>query len=89
MARQSIDGVVAEDPRDDAVDEPREVARNVLHGTIASLALEGERARVRIDTAPPLVADVTPGSVARLGLAEGVEVWASFKAVEVRLVLPS
>jgi molybdopterin-binding protein len=35
-----------------------------------------------------LVAEITPGSVKRLGLEVGTEVWASFKAVEVRLVLP-
>ena len=63
-------------------------ARNILAGTISSIADDGQRARIRIDTAPPLIADVTPGSVARLGLREGVSVWASFKAVEVRPVVP-
>ena len=67
---------------------PEGSARNVIRGTISSVAVEGDRARVRIDGAPPLVADVTPGSVSRLGLAEGVEVWASFKALEVTLALP-
>jgi molybdate transport system ATP-binding protein len=64
-------------------------ARNVLRGTVRSIADDGQRARVRLDTSPPLVVDVTPGSVRRLGLKEGVTVWASFKAVEVRLILPS
>jgi molybdate transport system ATP-binding protein len=68
--------------------QPEGSARNVVRGTISSIALEGDRARIRIDGAPPLVADVTPGSVVRLGLAEGVEVWASFKAMEVTLALP-
>jgi len=63
-------------------------ARNILAGTIRSIADDGQRARIRIDTTPPLIADVTPGSVARLGLREGVVIWASFKAVEVRPVLP-
>ena len=63
-------------------------ARNILAGTIRSIADDGQRARIRIDTTPPLIADVTPGSVARLGLREGVSVWASFKAVEVHPVLP-
>ena len=63
-------------------------ARNILAGTIRSIADDGQRARIRIDATPPLVADVTSGSVARLGLREGVAVWASFKAVEVRAVLP-
>ncbi len=39
-------------------------------------------------TAPPLVAEVTLGSVERLRLRSGVEVWASFKAVEVELLPP-
>jgi molybdate transport system ATP-binding protein len=64
-------------------------ARNVITGTVRSIASDGERARVRIDASPPLVADVTPGSVKRLGLTEGTKVWASFKAVEVRLVFPA
>jgi molybdate transport system ATP-binding protein len=62
-------------------------ARNVLSGRVTSIAVEGERARVRIATAPPLVAEVTLGSVDRLGLRNGALVWASFKAVEVQ-VLP-
>ncbi len=61
-------------------------ARNLLHGRITGLSLEGERARVRIGSAPPVVAEVTLGSVDRLGLIEGAEVWASCKAVEIRLL---
>ena len=64
-------------------------ARNAIRGTIRSIADDGQRARIRIDASPPLIADVTSGSVSRLGLKEGGPVWASFKAVEVRLVLPS
>ena len=63
-------------------------ARNVLHGRVTSVAIEADRARIRIDSAPPLVAEVTPGSVTRLGLTEGAEVWASFKAVEVTVLMP-
>ncbi len=55
---------------------------------IAEIAIEGERARVRLASAPPVVAEITLGSVARLGLREGATVWASFKAVEVVVVLP-
>jgi molybdate transport system ATP-binding protein len=60
-------------------------ARNVLAGTVASVSVEGERARVRIDASPPLVAEVTLGSIERLGIREGTRLWASFKAVEVRV----
>lgn len=65
--------------------EPQGSARNVFHGRIAEIADDGERARLRIDTRPRLTAEVTSGSVARLGLRTGDEVWASFKAVEVSL----
>jgi len=64
-------------------------ARNVFAGTVRSIASDGQRARVRLDTSPPLVAEITPGSVKRLRLEEGTKVWASFKAVEVRLVFPA
>jgi molybdate transport system ATP-binding protein len=63
-------------------------ARNVVHGRVQGVTVDGDRARIRIDSAPPLLAEVTAGSVARLGLVDGVELWASFKAVEVTLVLP-
>ena len=68
---------------------PEGSARNVLRGRIAEIAAEGERARVRLTTRPPVIAEITLGSVRRLGLHEGDEAWASFKAVEVRLLLPS
>jgi molybdate transport system ATP-binding protein len=67
---------------------PEGSARNVLRGIVRSVTVEGERARVSIDSRPPLVAEVTPGSIRRLGLGPGAEVWASFKAVEVRLITP-
>jgi molybdate transport system ATP-binding protein len=66
---------------------PTGSARNVFDGPVSWIAVDGELARIRIASAPPLVAEVTLGSVDRLGIREGVRVWASFKAVEVR-VLP-
>ena len=63
-------------------------ARNRLHGPVAAISLEGERARVRLDSRPPIVAEVTLGSITRLGLAEGSDAWATCKAVEIRLELP-
>jgi len=63
-------------------------ARNVLEGMITSVTDEGERARVRIASSPPVVAEVTSGSARALRLREGTRVWASFKALEVRVVLP-
>ena len=87
-----VDGVVAIlRPADVTLHRtpPEGSARNAVEGRIAEVAIEAERARVRLDSRPPLVAEVTIGSVRRLGLQEGGEAWASFKAVEVRLVLPS
>ncbi len=69
-----------------SLEPPAGSARNVLRGPIASVAVDGERARVRIATSPPVVAELTTGSLGRLGLGGGVPVWASFKAVEVRVV---
>jgi molybdate transport system ATP-binding protein len=69
-----------------SLEPPVGSARNVLRGQVTSIAVEGDRARVRIATAPPLVAEVTLGSVERLGLRDGVLVWASFKAVEVQVL---
>ena len=60
-------------------------ARNIFHGHICGMSIDGERARIRVDARPPVVAEVTLGSVERLGLREGLEVWASAKAVEVRI----
>jgi molybdate transport system ATP-binding protein len=71
-----------------SLEPPVGSARNVFRGQVTSIAVEGDRARVRIATAPPLVAEVTLGSVERLGLRDGVLVWASFKAMEVQ-VLPA
>lgn len=70
-----------------SLESPAGSARNVFRGEVTSIAIDSERARVRIATAPPLVAEVTLSSVRRLGLRDGAIVWASFKAVEVQ-VLP-
>jgi molybdate transport system ATP-binding protein len=69
-----------------SLEPPAGSARNVLRGRIGSVAIEGDRARVRIASSPPLVAEITLGSIERLGLREGVPVWASFKAVEVEVL---
>ena len=69
-----------------SLEAPAGSARNAMLGRVLSVAVEGDRARVRLATEPPLVAEVTLGSMDRLGLREGVEVWASFKAVEIELV---
>ena len=71
-----------------SLERPAGSARNVFQGRVTSVAVEADRARVRLATAPALIADVTLGSAQRLALGEGTVVWASFKAVEVE-VLPA
>jgi molybdate transport system ATP-binding protein len=68
------------------LEPPEGSARNILEGAVGAIAIERDRARVRIASEPPVVAEVTHASVERLELEEGTHVWASFKAVEVRIV---
>ncbi len=63
--------------------EPGDSAVNHLRGEVRSLVLLGNRVRVRVG---PLTAEVTAASVERLGIAEGEQVVASFKATASRLV---
>jgi molybdate transport system ATP-binding protein len=66
---------------------PEGSAQNVFVGPILELAPEppsGERIRVVLGTAPPLVAEVTREAVAGLALREGMTVHASFKATGIR-----
>ena len=65
--------------------EPEGTPRNVWKGVADSLDLEGERVRVRVGGAIPIVAEVTPAGVANLELADGGEVWVSVKAAEVEV----
>ncbi|HXE56871.1 MAG TPA: ABC transporter ATP-binding protein [Gemmatimonadales bacterium] len=79
------DVFVAVSPREVTLfrEPPAASARNVFRGRIVELAPEpprGERVRVLLATRPPLVAEVTADAVEALGLREGVEVHAAFKA---------
>jgi molybdate transport system ATP-binding protein len=65
--------------------QPEGSPRNVWRGRAAGLDLLGDRVRVRVEGVPSVVAEVTPGAVADLALAEGTEVWVSVKATEVRV----
>ena len=62
---------------------PEGSPRNVFAGTVAAVECAGERCRVRLEGALPLVVEVTPSAVHELGLVEGASVWASFKATEI------
>ena len=62
-------------------------ARNAFRGAIQELIPEppdGERLRVTLATRPRLVAEITRAAAEALGLAPGVDTWASFKATGVR-----
>ncbi|MER5967960.1 ABC transporter permease [Streptomyces sp. NPDC002057] len=62
--------------------------RNVWPGTVREITASGSRLRVLVtsDRAPDLVAEITPGAAAELGLADGVSVWTGVKATEVTVV---
>jgi molybdate transport system ATP-binding protein len=45
--------------------------------------LLGDRVRIHVDGAVPIVAEVTAGAVGDLGLHDGVDVWATVKATDV------
>lgn len=63
---------------------PEGSPRNVWPATVAEIEGFGERRRVRLDAAIPLVAEITVDGSTALDLRPGAEVWASVKATEVR-----
>lgn len=69
-------------------DRPGGSPRNVWPGTVREITAVGSRLRVLVssDTAPDLVAEITPDAAAELGLVDGAAVWTSVKATEVALV---
>lgn len=62
---------------------PEGTPRNVWQGTVRSVDVLGERARVAIGGTLPIVAEVTASAVRDLDLRETAEVWVSVKAAEV------
>ena len=79
------DVLMALNPREVTLhlEAPAGSAQNVFPGRIVELVAEppfGERIRVALDSTPPLVAEVTRHAVESLGLREGLEVHAAFKA---------
>lgn len=65
--------------------KPEGSPRNVWIGRADAIEITGDRARVRVMAPVPVVAEVTPASLAELHLVEGSEVWLSFKATDVRV----
>ena len=76
-----------------AVVHPRAVAlyrsrpdgtpRNIWEGTVKGMDLEGDRARVRVEGALPIVSEVTPAALSALELADAGRVWVCVKATEI------
>jgi molybdate transport system ATP-binding protein len=62
---------------------PEGTPRNVLAGTADTLDVIGDRVRVRVAGAVPIIAEVTPAAATELQLADGGPVWATVKATEV------
>ena len=62
---------------------PEGSPRNVWQATVTELRPAFDRVRVALDGPLPLVAEVTPDAVDRLGLRPGSSVWAAVKATEV------
>jgi molybdate transport system ATP-binding protein len=68
-------------------EHPAGSAQNVFTGPVLELVPEppaGERVRVVLGTEPMLVAEVTEAAVSALGLREGMQVYAAFKATGVQ-----
>jgi molybdate transport system ATP-binding protein len=63
--------------------QPSGSPRNVTAGHVDSIELLGDRVRVRVDGAVPLIAEVTPAALRDLGLARGAEVWTAVKATDI------
>ncbi|WP_411070284.1 ABC transporter permease [Streptomyces sp. cmx-4-25] len=69
-------------------EKPAGSPRNVWPGTVREITASGSRLRVLVTSAetPDLVAEITPGAAAELGLADGVSVWTGVKATETTIV---
>lgn len=76
-----------------AVIHPRAVAvhreppggspRNVAVGTVDSVERLGDRVRIRIGGAVPLIAEITPAALLELDIQEGSQVWTAVKATDI------
>jgi molybdate transport system ATP-binding protein len=55
----------------------------VTAGRVAGIEPLGDRVRVRVDGPVPLVAEITTGALAELGLVDGSAVHAAVKATDI------
>jgi molybdate transport system permease protein len=65
---------------------PEGSARTVIEGQVAELRALGGRVRVVVRGHPDVTAEITVAAASELRLADGVPVFASLKATEVRMV---
>jgi molybdate transport system ATP-binding protein len=63
--------------------EPEGSPRNVWHGRAAAIERTADRVRVRVDSVPPVIAEITQAALSELGLVPGTPLWATVKATEV------
>lgn len=64
-------------------EHPTGSPRNVTIGRVESIEQLGDRVRVRVAGAVPLVAEITPAALRELELVEGTQVWTAVKATDV------
>ncbi|ANS80123.1 Molybdenum transport ATP-binding protein ModC [Serinicoccus hydrothermalis] len=64
-------------------DRPETSARNLWRLTVDSVTVTGQRARIHLSGEVSLVAEVTLGAVAALGITTGQQLWAAVKATEI------
>ncbi|MBB5917397.1 molybdate transport system ATP-binding protein [Nocardia transvalensis] len=67
------------------LDRPTGSPRNTWPVTLTGLEQHADLTRVRLDGAPPVLADVTPAAVADLRLRPGMRLWAAVKASEIHV----
>ncbi|MEV6065205.1 ABC transporter ATP-binding protein [Nocardia sp. NPDC052001] len=65
--------------------QPTGSPRNAWPVTVAGFEQHANTTRVRLDGAPPVLADITPAAVAELRLEPGMRLWASLKATEIHV----
>ncbi|MFC3961335.1 ABC transporter ATP-binding protein [Nocardia jiangsuensis] len=65
-------------------ERPAGSARNTWPVTVAAVEQHAHSTRVRLDGAPPVLADVTAAAVAELRIRPGTRLWAAVKATEMQ-----
>ncbi|WP_188827029.1 ABC transporter ATP-binding protein [Nocardia camponoti] len=66
------------------LERPEGSPRNTWETTVVGMETHAHTTRVRLDGTPPVLAEVTPATVADLRLTPGMKVWATVKATEIR-----